>query len=105
MGWSGGPWPAHILALDLCVAGLAVLTFVRTRGVASLVPPVGTWLHFAHSAGVLPIPSSPLEWGASAIGLGFVLLIASLAVSYRARAGASERTDRKWGVDLGVRGE
>lgn len=85
-GWSGGPWPAHVLVLDL-LATLAVVLATWKAGARIAMAPLATSAaHFIVQARLVPAPRSPLEWGAVAVVLGFVLLIASLVASYFLRA-------------------
>lgn len=51
----------------------------------ALVPLAGTAVHFIVDAHLVPAPRSLVEWGGTAVGLGFALLLASLAVSCRLR--------------------
>lgn len=85
MGWSGGDWPAHIASLDLLLtAGLGVGGWLsRTRTI--FVPATTLWGHFAWQAGLVPQPHSLRDWGVTIVVLGFALLAASLATSYRLR--------------------
>jgi hypothetical protein len=85
MAWSGGPWPAHVAGFDvaLTVAALAAAWMARER--LALTPVLGVVVHFLARSDLLPIPRSLVEWGASAVGLGFALLLGSLVVSYRLR--------------------
>lgn len=85
LGWTGGDWPSHVLALDLATA-VAVLLFAwRARVRVAIVPLAGLAMHLAVQSHLVPAPRSLLEWGATAVGLGFALLLASLAASYRLR--------------------
>ncbi|APR75288.1 Hypothetical protein A7982_00634 [Minicystis rosea] len=88
VGWSSGPWPAHVLALDLALTALVLVAAWKARARLAFAPLLATYAHFVVQAGLLPAPRSLVEWGASAVGLGFVLLLASLATSYRLRATA-----------------
>jgi uncharacterized protein YhhL (DUF1145 family) len=85
LGWTGGDWPAHVLALDLASAAVVLLFAWRARARVALVPLTGVAMHAVVQAHLVPAPRSLLEWGASAVGLGFALLLASLAASYRLR--------------------
>jgi hypothetical protein len=85
MGWSGGEWPAHVLAIDLVAAAVVLLFTWRARVRVALLPLAGVALHAVVQAHLVPAPRSLLEWGATAVGLGFALLLASLAASYRLR--------------------
>ena len=86
MGWSSGPWPAHVLALDLGLTAMVIAAAWKARVRIALAPLLGSYAHFVLQAGLVPAPRSLVEWGASAMGLGFVLLLGSLATSYRLRA-------------------
>lgn len=86
LGWSGGAWPAHVFLLDLGLTAVVVVAAWKARVRSALAPLLGCYLHFVIQARLVPAPRSLVEWGASAVGLGFVLLAASLATSYRLRA-------------------
>ena len=84
--WTSGPWPSHVLALDLALTASVLLAMWKGR-VRSPLAPLATWhLHFVVGANLVPAPSTHVEWGALAVGLGFVLLAGSLLASYRLRA-------------------
>jgi hypothetical protein len=85
LGWTGGHWPAHVLALDLATAVTALLLAWRARVRVALVPLAAGAMHLVVRAHLVPPPRSLLEWGATAVGLGFALLLASLLASYRLR--------------------
>lgn len=85
LGWTGGDWPAHVLALDLAAAAVVLMFAWRARVRVALVPLTAVAMHAVVQAHLVPAPRSLLEWGASAVGLGFALLLASLAASYRLR--------------------
>lgn len=85
LGWTGGAWPAHVLALDLAMAVVVALLAWRARVRVALVPFAAGVAHLVVQAHLIPAPRSLLEWGATAVGLGFALLLASLAASYRLR--------------------
>jgi hypothetical protein len=91
LGWSNGPWPSHIVALDVALAFAVALFVWRTRTRAALLPLAASTLHFAIKAGLLPRPTGSVAWGKTAIAFGFVLLFASLFTSYRTRAYAEGR--------------
>jgi hypothetical protein len=83
--WTSGPWPSHVLALDLALTAFVLLAMWKGR-IRSPLAPLATWhLHFVLAAHLVPAPRTHLEWGASAVGLGFLLLAGSLAASYRLR--------------------
>lgn len=82
-GWDGGPWPAHLLALDLAWTCAVLGAGVRMRTPAALVPVGALWTHAAVVAGF--VPRTPLERGATALAVGFLLLGGSLAMTWRLR--------------------
>ena len=90
--WTGGGWPAHVLVLDLALTVLVVLAVWRARvrafpaPLAPIAALAASYGHFVVQAQLVPAPRSSGEWGASAVALGFVLLLGSLATSYRLRA-------------------
>jgi hypothetical protein len=54
----------------------------RPRPITAPLAVLTTWLHLVHEANVLPSPRSSLEWGATAVAVGFLLLFASLVTSW-----------------------
>ena len=80
--WSGGPWPAHVLPLDLLFAAAVVIGVWKVRVRIALVPLAAVAAHLVVQSRLIPAPRTHLEWGGAAIGLGFVILLASLATSY-----------------------
>lgn len=83
--WSGGPFPAHVLALDVGLILVVALVAWRERTFSALVPTVFVVGHGIVTTHVLPAPESLVGWGVSVVALGFVLLLGSLALSYRLR--------------------
>jgi len=81
-GWTGGAWPAHLLALDLALTAAVVVIAVKPRIRSGLAPLVVSYAHFAVQTGLVAAPHSIVQWGASAVGVGFALLVASLVASY-----------------------
>jgi hypothetical protein len=91
--WSSGPWPAHMLGVDVALT-LAVVGFVwRTRARLPLLPLAACYGHFVVQARLLPIPTSSVGWGETIVGFGFALLAGSLLTSYRLRAFDPRATD------------
>jgi hypothetical protein len=93
-GWTGGTWPEHVVLLDAVLLSLLALVFYKTRSAAPLVSLVVTCLELAVDRRWISAPESPLEWGVASASLGFVLLLGSLAASWRlrdARAGRDAR--------------
>ncbi len=81
IGWSGGAWPAHLLALDALLT-VAVALLVWKAGARLILVPLGvTYFHFAVQAQLVSAPTTALGWGAACVGLGFALLAASLVGS------------------------
>ncbi|MBN9167318.1 MAG: hypothetical protein J0I07_40695 [Myxococcales bacterium] len=85
-GWSGGPWPAHVLGLDLLATVAVVLATWKAGARIAMALLAMSMAHFVVQARLVPAPRSLLEWGAIAVVLGFVLLIASLVASWFLRA-------------------
>jgi hypothetical protein len=91
-GWSGGPWPAHELPLDLLLTGALALIVWKARAYVPVVPLAGTYVHLAVQADIIPIPKATIEWGVTFVGTGFALLAASLTASgYTASKRAKHR--------------
>jgi len=85
VSWPTGPWPVHMLALDLALTvGIAILVWC-TRVRSAVVPLVASYGHWVLTAHVVPVPRSSVAWGESAVALGFALLAGSLLASYRLR--------------------
>ena len=97
-GWSGGDWPAHVVAVDVTLTLIVAIAMWRTRARAPLVVPlVASYAHAALRAHLVPIPVSGVAWGETIVVLGFALLAASLVTSYRLRGSAvltAARSDR-----------
>jgi hypothetical protein len=85
LDWTGGALPAHVVALDGALLASVLLMVWRLRARLALAPLTATLTHAAVVSGVVPPPRTPLEWGGAAVALGFALLGASLATSYRLR--------------------
>ena len=85
LGWAGGPWPEHLLWLDLALAAIVGLLFVRRRVRGPFVPLSASALHAAWRAHLVPAPATALGWGALSVALGFALLVGSLAVAWQLR--------------------
>jgi hypothetical protein len=81
LDWTGGRWPAHLAALDLSIGLLVVLIAWRGRLRLALAPAALSGVHWIVQARLIPPPTSLVEWGAAAVGLGFTCLIAALAMS------------------------
>jgi hypothetical protein len=81
------PFPAHVLALDVAFTVVLVLVAVlwKIRARALAVPLIATYAHAAIQARLLFTPTTSAGWGASAIGVGFVLLALSIGASYALR--------------------
>ncbi len=90
--WTGGPWPAHLIPLDVIFAIMVVIGVWKLRVRAALAPLAATGVHLVVQLRLVPAPRTTLEWGGAAIGLGFVLLIASLAASYWLRPSRGVRS-------------
>lgn len=89
--WSEGPWPAHVLALDVVLALVIAVAAWRTRVRAPLIVPFALDVaHLVIASRLVPLPRSASGWGATVITLGFVLLGGSLAASYRMRSWVTE---------------
>ena len=84
--WSGGAWPAHLLALDVVVTVAALLVLWHRRAPLPTALAAVAWLHVVLQDGLFPAPRSLVGWGALAMGIGFLLLLGSLAVSYALRS-------------------
>lgn len=85
LGWGGGAWPEHIVALDVALVAVVLVGVLRARMRIAIAPLTATLAHFAFQARVVPAPVSTLQWGVASVGLGFALLIASLGASYYLR--------------------
>lgn len=93
LGWTRGPWPNHILALDLSMTVLVVLIAWRARVRSAIVPMTACYAHLVVQLRVIPAPRSLLQWGGTAVGLGFALLFVALGATYWLRRSA-DVTDR-----------
>ncbi len=82
MHWSGGPWPLHVLWLDLVVTGAALTLAMRSRVLIALAPLAASYAHFLVQTHLVSAPRTTLQWGVSFTGGAFALLLGSLAASY-----------------------
>ncbi|MFT3764854.1 MAG: hypothetical protein QM820_04955 [Minicystis sp.] len=87
IGWSGGALPQHVMLLDAALLVALALASRRARAKRLLAPVVPTWLHAGWQAGIIVAPATALAWGITAVSSGFVLLLGSLLVAWRLRAG------------------
>lgn len=85
IGWHGGGWPAHSVAVDLVALALAIALALHLKRWITIAVPVAGGAHAILLSGLVPTPHTTLGWGSSALVLGFALLLASLATSYRLR--------------------
>ncbi len=92
-GWSGGPWPEHVLVLDLALVLACAAAAWRLRRALFAPPVLVTAAHLAVAAGWVGAPRTALEWGVAAIGLGFAALATALAASWRWRPSAPREED------------
>lgn len=92
-GWSGGSLPEHVFVLDALLTAVTALVVWRTRAWAALAPVATMYLHLAVQRRLVTAPVSAEQWGRAAIGLGFVLLVASLITSWRWRKLATAAND------------
>jgi hypothetical protein len=95
LAWSGGPWPAHVIPLDVALAVAVAIAVFRARMRPALVPLAITCGHFILQARLLPMPTTSTAWGATIITIGFLLLGGSLFASYRLRPGGSLPKSRR----------
>jgi hypothetical protein len=85
LGWQGGMWPEHALALDaLLVLGLLLLAS-RARFRIAVVPLIADLVHLGVERDLLSAPDTAVEWGVTWVASGFGLLLASLLVTWRLR--------------------
>lgn len=94
--WSGGPWPEHFVPLDLLLACVVVLMVWKARARLVLAPLLMTYLHMVVQRELIPAPSSTLQWGAVSVGVGFGLLIVSLAVAWWYRHPSDKANDARF---------
>lgn len=92
--WTGGPWPAHWIALDLALTALLVFAARRERSWPMLLPLSAVYGHVAVQSGLVSAPRTALQWGIASVGVGFALLSASLGASVRLKDVASDQSPR-----------
>jgi len=81
-GWQGGAAPEHILWLDLAFVVASVGLFGWARARIAALPALATLTHLGAQVGWLVAPRGALQVGATAVALGFVVLLGSLLVSW-----------------------
>lgn len=86
--WSAGPWPAHVVLLDVALTLAIAILVWRTHARGALLPLAATYAHLVIQRGLMP--HSVAGWGEASIVLGFALLGGSLFTSYRLRGGPLE---------------
>lgn len=82
LGWSGGAWPEHVIALDASLLAVAAFLVWRARARLVIAPVLAACVHLLVERRVIVAPDSTLEWGALSVGVGFALLVVLLAVSW-----------------------
>lgn len=91
--WTAADFPAHLWMLDLALlVATAALTW-RLRRAVIAGPLTLTALHLGLAMGWLDQPRGALEWGAALVGGGFVVLVLSLALSWRYRHAPAQAGD------------
>jgi hypothetical protein len=85
VGWAGGPFPHHVAALEAALTAVMLLGAWRLRSRAPLAPLAASYAHWAAQEHLVPMPRSDVQWGVTAVALGFLLLGGSLSVAYRMR--------------------
>lgn len=97
--WSGGPWPAHLVWLDAALTIALLIAAWKLHSRAVLAPLAPVYAHLVVAAQIISAPRSPVEWGATFVGMGFALLVGSIATSYRLRLYPLGPTRPSAGVD------
>lgn len=95
IGWQGGAWPAHRIAVDVVVLVVAIALALHLKRWLTISVPTLGGVHALILFGVInyvPRPQTPLGWGSSALVLGFALLLAGLVTSYRLRRLTAPKT-------------
>ena len=80
--WQGGPWPSHVLALDLALVAVVLFLVAKMRVRIALPPLAASFGHLLIQTHVVTAPRTLLTWGVLSTGVAFALLFASLATSY-----------------------
>jgi hypothetical protein len=79
--WSAGPFPAHVVLLDVILTIAVLFAVWRMRVRSPLAPLAFTWGHLVVESRLIPVPSGAIAWGETIVTVGFALLAGSLAVS------------------------
>lgn len=82
----GDPSAPSRIGLELLLLLFAIGTTWRTRSLLPLLWPVVSLVQLASALGLVPLPSSRVQWGVTSVLAGFALLFLSLAVAARDRA-------------------
>ncbi len=99
ISWKGGPWPAHLIGLDLFASASVAVIVWRSRCAIATLPLAASYLHWSIQARLLSAPQSTLQWGVTTVSAGFALLVASLLLSVRLEGAGRSRRSR--GVPAG----
>jgi hypothetical protein len=83
--WSGGPWPSHVLGLDLVLIAFVAYLAIRKRTRIALPPLGATLVHRLFQVHVVAAPHTTRGWGILLTSGAFGLLALSLAASYGLR--------------------
>ncbi len=84
LAWSGGPWPAHLLALDAALLAAGLLAW-RHRVSFAVLPGLLAWSHAAVVERWIYAPTTTTGWGITGVVAGFALLAVGVLASLRLR--------------------
>ena len=89
MGWSGGAFPAHSIALDVALAAAVALVASQSKVRSPLLGLAALATHFAVQTRVVTAPTTALAWGVWSTALGFALLVAAVTLTLQLQRGKS----------------
>jgi hypothetical protein len=81
--WSGGAWPAHVIALDVVISVAVALFVWNHRQWIVSWPLAASYVHWAIQSRFVRMPQSTVSWGVTTVSVGFGLLLVSLFTSWR----------------------
>lgn len=96
LGWDGGQLPSHPTGLVLLLAAGSAVCVWRSRRALFLTPLAPVGIHLLVQLGWIGAPRGAMQWGTTAVGLGFSILLGSVAASWVLRRGIKSARAASW---------